>query len=170
MILGFRTQWPEKMVRVQGKLTRFPQKIAKSIPLGFWWEWPGAPLMEKYFVDRPPCTSDRPKIHSIRDDVNKRWKPGRAIHFYINTRTPNMLQIAPPVPCISVQEFEICDDEAGCEIACSEPYFRVDGRILGYHEMENLAHNDGFVDVYTFLKWFRPGYKGRIIHWTHFKY
>ncbi|WP_422858796.1 hypothetical protein ACOKFD_15770 [Flagellimonas sp. S174] len=170
MILGFKLHWPPCIPKLGGSETKFIHKIAKSIPMGYWWDWEGRGYIEDFFSLRPIPDSCRPKIHSIREDRHKRWKSGTTVHFYVNTRKPNMMEVAPPVPCISVQEFEICNDELGCEVACCEPYFRVDGRILGLAEMEKLAENDGFPDVYSFLKWFPERYKGRIIHWTHFKY
>ncbi len=98
------------------------------------------------------------KIHSIREDKFDRWKPGMKIHFATGVRTTNYNQFKGGV-CISVQDVEI-----------DFPRIKVDGRDLMFSERLRLAHNDGFNGLYELFEWFNKSFKGKIIHWTDFKY
>ncbi|GHT36694.1 hypothetical protein AGMMS49574_28830 [Bacteroidia bacterium] len=59
---------------------------------------------------------------------------------------------------------------------CRLPYgmvktkVKVDDRELGLLEIEAMAINDGFDSLQDFLLFFEGGFKGKIIHWTRFRY
>ena len=109
------------------------------------------------------------KIHSIREDSNKRWKLGMKIHIASGVRTKNYNCFKECI-CTGIQEIEIN----------TGPYFlndcriKVDGRILGADEKQSLAKNDGFENLVSFYLWFKQDKKDirtlRLIHWTDFKY
>lgn len=105
------------------------------------------------------------KIHSIRVDAHNRWKAGRAIQMATGVRTKRYNCFREEI-CKSIQSFEIQWDRRGMFYE-----IKIDGRHLKTSkEVEELAHNDGFVDTYTFIQWFNTNFKGRILHWTDKKY
>lgn len=107
-----------------------------------------------------------PKIHTIRADNKDRWKAGNNIHSVINNRTKNRFQFAPVVPCVSAQKIKIT-----YLMGCGDyPSVKIDGHILKYNKIEQLAKNDGFDSVEDFFAWFDWDFEGKIIHWTNFKY
>lgn len=141
---------------------------------------------KQQFVDR---ILEGTKIHTIREDKHNRWKPGNKIHaWYKNPRNVKQnpktfeiyiwdtnfpgrreafkedLEACPgwfkiPKVCKSVQTIDIGP-------ICT----RIDGRILTNDEMIKLALNDGFENLTAFYDWFSIPFKGKIIHWTNFKY
>lgn len=107
-----------------------------------------------------------PKIHTIRADKKDRWKVGNKIHFVINNRTKNRFQFAPVIPVKSIQKIEIV-----YWMGCGDyPSVVVGGQTLKNSEVETLAKNDGFDSVEDFFAWFNSDFKGKIIHWTDFRY
>jgi len=105
------------------------------------------------------------KIHTIREDKTNRWKAGNEIHFATGVRTKNYNQFHSG-KCISIQTIEIkypteCFNDAIIEI---------EGIKLSTEEMQKLAYNDGFKNLLDLLFWFREDFKGKIIHWTDYKY
>ena len=80
------------------------------------------------------------------------------IHFAKGVRTKNYINFMMGY-CHSVQSIE----NAGRHVV-------VDGRALSEVELCALASRDGFDNVFDFLAWFPTGFKGKIIHWTDFKY
>lgn len=128
-----------------------------------------------------PNFPHKPKIHTIREDKNNRWKAGMDIHMVINNRTKNRFQFAPVVKCVSVQEIEI--DSYESDIKSHFTYskhlgnyrykvFRVwiDGKMRPIRELEKLAINDGFDSAEDFFKYFNKDFKGKLIHWSNLKY
>lgn len=112
-----------------------------------------------------------PKLHSIREDKHNRWKQGKKIHFYIGSRTKNAFQFAPVVECKGVQNIEIIHTDWQTKIGVFECFsVSVDERILSFEEIDALAKNDGFKSIPDFLSWFNKDFKGKIIHWTDFRY
>lgn len=118
-----------------------------------------------------------PKIHTIREDKNDRWKPGTKIDFFINCRQKNMFRFAPVLPVVSVQEVlifwatkymaivEVDDKYLGNAIW--------DRSFLGMScdpKVRELAQSDGFDSVEDFFRYFDKDFKGKIIHWTDLKY
>lgn len=123
--------------------------------------------------DGHPDNNLAPKLHTIRLDEKSRWGAGCDIHFVINNRTPNRFQFAPVIKCVSVQEIKITH-YAGSEIkgAMIGPFtsVQIDGKILRYDVISQLAINDGFDSVEDFFAYFNKDFTGKIIHWTDLKY
>ena len=107
---------------------------------------------------------DGTKIHSIRADKYNRWRSGRAIQMATGVRTKRY-ECFKTEQCRSVQEIEI-----GYSDFVENITVKVDGRMLLVEEILQLALNDGFKGVFDFFIWFSDGFKGKIIHWTDFRY
>ena len=115
---------------------------------------------------------DGTKIHSIRVDQHKRWKPGMKIHFATGVRTKNYEQFKEGL-CVSVQELRIEWDP-------STPMLHnifIDGKRQGPSVIYDLAVNDGFINPWYMVGFFIPASTDRsiikplrIIHWTYFRY
>lgn len=112
------------------------------------------------------------KIHTIRVDKSKRWKPGMKIHFW--SGNPRNVK-ANPYPfgedkCVSVQEIKIVRSPY---IDRTAVQVWVDNKQLSEEEKIQLAQNDGLT-LEQFRLWFvppaYPEFSGRIIHWTDKKY
>lgn len=112
------------------------------------------------------------KIHTIREDASDRWHEGRIIHFDTNVRTPDQYRFKEDV-CTGVQEIIICKYPAYKDI-------KIDGNHLSDiafatpNQMQ-LAVNDGFESLKDLFNFFFPDdgfgmFKGKIIHWTDFRY
>ena len=114
------------------------------------------------FVDK---ILDGTKIHTIREDKNKRWKPGRAIHFATGVRTKDYNRFAVGF-CEGIQTIRIHYRN----IPKHSPDIYVDGILLSSDIVVKVAHNDGFNSTYDFNKWFSKDFEGIIVHWTDFKY
>lgn len=175
MVLGFRTKWKaENMpIHMADKPTYFVEKIWQSFP-----DEITADLFSDYIEGLEAVKYDfgmnaidmLPKLHTIRKDEKNLWKPGRYIHFVIKNRTPQRFQFAPVLKCISTQRIEITYDETICERECSEPTVFIDGKFMNYEKLELLALNDGFDSIEDFFSYFNTDFKGKIIHWTDYKY
>ena len=103
---------------------------------------------------------DGTKIHTIREDKHKRWKKGRLIHFATGIRSKNYNQFYEKV-CTGVQNIQI--DPVSESI-------KVDNKILNHRDIQKIILNDGFQTRKEFWDWFNEPFKGRLIHWTSFKY
>ncbi|MFY0714108.1 hypothetical protein J1D01_10555 [Seonamhaeicola sp. NFXS20] len=157
---------------INGKSTYFPEKI-----------WAGIKDHEvsvelSNYLNSPYSTGKsildvKPKYHTIREDKNNRWQPGKQIHFVINNRTKNRLQFAPIIKVKSIQKIVIKPDCRFVEYEGTEliqsPVI-VDNRSLKASEIKTLAINDGFDSVDDFFTWFNKGFTGKIIHWTNLNY
>lgn len=125
------------------------------------------------------------KIHTLREDKADRWKAGMPIHFVINNRRPDRLQFAPVLPCVSTQKIRIEKESIdptlpkGMASGWNIKNFKVwiddkhYTKPIGYDEdkVEFLAHQDGFMFDHQFIDWWPEGvWKGKIIHWTNFRY
>lgn len=175
MILPFSTQ-------LNGKPSYFVEKIVTG-------------LLEKNLITHheaqkllnipfPQTILVNPKLHTIREDKNDRWKPGTKIDFFINCRQPTMFRFAPVLPVVSVQEVFMTKKGNEIEITVAKvgSYLGGDDTYLYYEAKKELALNDGF-DSYEEFKqyffdrieenWKKYGsnwFKGKIIHWTDLKY
>lgn len=106
-----------------------------------------------------------PKLHTIREDLNNRYKVGQKLQLAYNVRTKDYLQFHPDIEIKSIQEIKIIYHK---ELAW--PMVIIDKKNLTFCEIEKLAINDGFDDVSNFFEWFNKDFKGKIIHFTDFKY
>jgi hypothetical protein len=182
MILPFTTQFPDHLHQdLANRKTHFIERILASMPHAevkkFYLEKYDVVFLSKQFKtllqDKASYTFNNdlyflflniadPKKHTIRKDVNKRWKPGLDIHFFINVRTNKMFQFAPVIQCISVQKIEINYKD--------EFSIFIDGikKINQFHH--TLALKDGFSSLREFKHYFNSNFKGRLIHWTNERY
>lgn len=115
------------------------------------------------------------KIHTFREDKNKRWKAGRTVHHHTGRyKTYDCFWIN---ECKSTQLILILWGRCGKY----DLKITVDRRRLKDKEIIQLIYNDGFNSVKEFVDWFFPfnkkkGYRprtmwtGTIIHWTDLKY
>lgn len=116
-----------------------------------------------------------PKLHTIRRDENNRWRAGMDIHMVVKPkgRFSAGFQFAPVIKCVSVQEIVI-NHYAGFEIRgiMIGPFasVKIDGKILRYEAIKQLAINDGFDSFEAFCSYFNKDFTGKIIHWTDLKY
>jgi len=128
----------------------------------------------KDFGENLVCS--KPKIHTIREDNNNRWKAGNDVHFVINNRSSNRFQFAPIIKCVSVQSIEI----RSMLMTASEYSFisnegvifivEIDGKRLRRSEIKSLAINDGFDTIQDFFSYFNKDFTGKLINWTDLKY
>lgn len=132
-----------------------------------------------YFIggDFNTVATQTPKLHTIRATKGDRWFEGRNIHFIINLRSPKYFQFAPVIQCTGVQDISIIilPDEVTVYID-GEVFYYVGGItkncqvVIGKDQFERLIKNDGFNNFNEFITFFRPGFTGKIIHWTKLKY
>ena len=116
------------------------------------------------------------KIHTLREDPHKRWKPGMSIQHWRGNPRNTHAKVKPYCflegECKGVQEVRI-------HIAHTVPGYIVliqndDGwEPLSYDDHYNIARNDGLT-IEEFREWFvpedSPVWDGWIIHFTDFKY
>jgi len=112
------------------------------------------------------------KIHTIREDKNRKWLSGREIQFYTGLRTKKAKQFK-ELECVSVQHIRMF---RGIE----DIMILVDNRKLSDQEIHQLALNDGIKNKEELIEFFIPGkpnyhhdlndWEGWIIHWTNKKY
>lgn len=112
-----------------------------------------------------------PKIHTIREDKHDLWKPGRKIHMAVFNRTKNRFQFAPVLECKSVQRIEIEYINNGNDVIIAIDGTHFFNSLLETNKgIDQLAENDGFISPLHFLTYFSKNFKGKVIHWTEFKY
>lgn len=107
------------------------------------------------------------KIHTIREDKPNRWKAGNKIHFATGVRTKKYNQFKLG-KCVSVQQIEITRPIWSEYL--NDAVVKIDGKTLTQEQQQQLAYNDGFSNLLSFWLWFNEDFKGKIIHWTDFKY
>lgn len=105
-----------------------------------------------------------PKLHTIRKDVDDLWQVGMGIEMVIDKDSPEEFQFAPALSCQSIQQIELHKTEMGLVEV------RIDGRCLPSAELDQFAVNDGFSDPEALYVYFKGSFKGKLIHWTAFKY
>lgn len=124
------------------------------------------------------------KIHTIREDKNNRWEAGKLIHPIIHNRTLKRFQFTPEFECKSIQDIFITYRTNDLEITIAKVGSYIGGEdfYLYRNQKELLAINDGFSNYSDFVKYFKnkidenrentgnAWFKGKIIHWTDFKY
>lgn len=137
-------------------------------------------FMKKWADGRPTYFKDKiegkigypRKIHTIREDKNKRWEAGKKIHFSQWADKPYRSACEPifeVLKCTGVQSFEVVGDDK----------VYVAKKLLTKQQVFKLAVNDGFSDslcndvdavLADFFAYFKPGFVGRIIHWADKRY
>lgn len=179
MILPFSTQ-------LNAKPTYFVEKIHKAFRLKELNMKAAIDPQIHYTPDYNFFVKDKchHKIHTIREDKKDRWKPGIMIDFFINCRQKNMFRFAPRVLVVSVQEIFMTERGNELEITISKvgSYIGGDDFYLYHDAKTQLALNDGFDTLQDFNFYFlqridenykqtgNRWFKGKIIHWTNFKY
>ena len=160
MILSFKTE-------INGKPTYFVEKIFKNFKKTEFC-FSKTSDINKFKISDFFYLVKIPKIHTIREDKNDRWKAGNKIDFFINARTKAMFRFAPIVSVVSIQKIEIIyDKNFGKSIF---PSIIIDGNKLHPEKVDILSQNDGFDTVEEFLQFFNEDFSGKIIHWTDLKY
>lgn len=168
MILPFSTQ-------INGKPTYFVEKIWETIlqkgieiRLHDFIDFGRKALPKNYKVG-----THKPKLHTIRDDKNDRWKAGNKIDFFINCRQPNMFRFAPVLPVVSTQKVLMSYYHSDIiQISID------DRELFSYTERLEFALNDGFDSWEDFFNYFYPKikvapkeiYTSKLIHWTDLRY
>ena len=116
---------------------------------------------------------DFSKIHTIRLDPHNRWKAGTKIHFATGIRTKSYRQFMEG-ECKGVQKIEI--KQGGKFSVWTWLVITINGKGINEETFYKLCRNDGFGDTLDFENFFFPKkqnpkiFKGKIIHWTDFKY
>lgn len=105
-----------------------------------------------------------PKIHTIRKDADNLWRPGMEISMVIDKDGPEEFQFAPPLTCQHIQTVEIRTVEH------RPTQLRIDDQLLTEEALHQFAVNDGFQDAAALFFYFEGSFKGKLIHWTAFKY
>lgn len=105
-----------------------------------------------------------PKIHTIRRDADDLWRSGMEITMVINQDSAEEFQFTPVLICQHIQHIEIKKEE-------NSPFrLRVDGQLFTDSVLQEFAVNDGFSDAAALFAYFGGNFKGKLIHWTPFKY
>ena len=170
-------------IQLNGKPTYFVEKILKGLAennLITHEEWSyrmcPAPVVKyptAYGFIFDMTIDLKPKIHTIREDKNDRWKRGTKIDFFINCRQKNMFRFAPVLPVVSVQKVYMSYKfNDVIEISVGEKL------LFGHHERLQFSQNDGFDTWEDFFNYFYPLIKAapnnflkmKLIHWTDLKY
>lgn len=103
------------------------------------------------------------KIHTIRADVNNRWKVGRKINFWLGN--PRNVENNP-------HEFGtgVCDAISTISIYPSENRVVIKGEhITSLERLNELAENDGFDNWEQMKEWFSEEFHGKMIYWSFFE-
>lgn len=130
----------------------------------------------------------KPKFHTIREDKKNRWKVGTNIDFFINCRQKDMFRFAPVLPVVSTQKIEFIWKENTENHTClgtkfdrictikiddnfyGDAYLLNDSVVSSSYTIPTFANNDGFDTPDKLFAYFNEDFKGKIIHWTDFKY
>lgn len=188
MTLSFSTQCPSRIGEQAGQPNYFVEKIWSGlleIDCDFYSDYlhpDGRPDL----IKSPSFYKDfKPKLHTIREDKNDRWKAGMDIHMVINNRTKNRFQFAPVLKCVSVQEIEIKYTKSsnntpliyvGIESQKTKGYmlcldtYNPESKSSSFGLIDKLAINDGFDSVEDFFAYFNTDFSGKLIHWTELVY
>ncbi len=112
------------------------------------------------------------KVHTIRQDINNRWRVGMNIHFVTGARTKNYNQFFSG-KCVSIQRFAMFRPAIGFgdgSIVELSLRVQINGRDISEDVLRELVKNDGFDNVEDFISFFKESFFGKIIHWTDYKY
>lgn len=108
-----------------------------------------------------------PKIHTIRRDLENRWKIGEEIQLVINLDKSDEFQFAPTIRCQSVQRIHI---DYSYTIHTEGPAVFIDYEMVDRDTLVKLAINDGFPTISDFFYYFNEEFTGNLIHWTPLSY
>lgn len=167
MNLAFSHVFPKKAGTLYQKPTHFIHKIQRGIEEVLKVEVKDelkldcAKVMTEQGVPAP-TEEIVPKIHTIRRDEKKRWKPGMNIHFVMFQRRPWQINFAPVLPVKAVETIWIYRQG----IDDFEPSVYINEERLNEEEIKSLAKNDGFDSVDDFFEYFNEDFEGKLIHWT----
>ena len=109
------------------------------------------------------------KIHTVREDKRNRWERNLVMHMATGVRTNKYKEFAQKI-CTGVQLVEIWPQSKSILVQIIEKNGFYRTRQLSTKEVEQFIKNDGFEYSYQFWEWFNEPFKGKIIHWTSFKY
>lgn len=173
MILDFATNFPGGKGSLSGKPTDFVVKIWASllknnVKVNVHQFTKYGLMISKEESDR--IMSATPKIHTMRRDENDSWKAGELMSPYVNNdANMDLHQFAPDLNCTGTQKITI--EKFGDSGLWQCDYLvQIDGVHQIAKSFPRLAKNSGFEDPEGFFEFFGPDYKGKIIHWTDFKY
>lgn len=130
-------------------------------------KFPNIANKQTFFKDKILSGS---KIHSIREDIHNRWKPGNLIHMSTGARTKNYNQFNIDKPelqkVIMVQKISITHKPVQVF-----PHVIINNKDLDFNKIVILAENDGFESIFDFFNFFNKTISNySLIHWTNFKY
>lgn len=118
--------------------------------------------------EHKPAVLAGTKIHSMREDLKNRWKVGMTIHMSTGARTKDYEQFSEEY-CLGIQKVGLYQGSVGILVL-------VDGRQLLETQILEVARNDGFADIASWMRFFVPEipedphnmnqWTGKIIHWT----
>jgi hypothetical protein len=106
------------------------------------------------------------KIHTIRRDTERKWKPGMEIQLIINQNEQDEFQFAPLLKCQSTQEIHL--DYSNTVI--DGPAVFINYELLSSSVTNELAINDGFSNKEDLFFYFKEDFHGTLIHWTDQQY
>ena len=111
---------------------------------------------------------NRTKYHTIRQDKNNRWQPGKKIHFWRGN--PRNVKLNPygfgTGICRDVQSIEIYPAKNMVKIAALDDK---ENHVI-YTDTEDLnalAVNDGFSDWQQMKAFFTEDFKGKLIYFVY---
>lgn len=162
MVLSFKTQ-------INGKPTYFVEKIHSGLLQNGIIDFEGISFEDQNF-NLNKMAESQPKLHTIRKDEKNRWKKGRIIDFFINSRQKNMFRFAPRIPVVSIQKIKIKHVKNDPDYLDHTSVDVDDKRLLQKDALLHLAQNDGFECFADFAAYFSEDFEGIIIHWTDLKY
>lgn len=132
------------------------------------------------------------KIHTIRGDQGDRWKPGMTIHFWRGN--PRNVKQNPHEfkqgTVVSIERIIIQPSRRKVSVySLDDDGYLEQFTTLTTDEVDLLARQDGFESTRQFWAWFNPKtaneyqvgdapfyvsgedyFRGKLIHWTDFKY
>lgn len=127
---------------------------------------------------------DGTKIHTLRADPSKRWKPQKVIQMATGVRTKHYEHFnhnrADLSKCKAVEHIYLSNYNNDLRAYIFNPITNQNKKTLSKEEIDQLIKNDGFgnlehgLDRQDFISWFFPVgqnyWFGKIIHWTDKKY
>ena len=163
--------------KINGKDAFFDEKIHKMlIQTGTYTELEIVQFALKNGGYRMPKFEQTPKLHTIREDKNDRWKVGMKVHPVYNNRTKDRYQFAPTFECKGIQRIEIIHFKMTIPQGLVKVWIKIDGKLFYdiddtlIENLKLLAKNDGFKSIDEFFGYFNKDFKGKIIHFTDLKY